>query len=246
MADSRRSRRPDGDGLHPVERAVASILREVVPSGGGVAVALSGGRDSIAVLDALAPLAGALRPFAFHVHHGLSAHADAWTSFCRDACAARDVAFAVRHVHDCCGVGIVQSPGTSSPAWESLDPEDGPPLVVAGSWGADYYAPIGPADGELEIVKHRHSGFVATRLDLALRSMGIKTVVFGGVASNVCVEATARDAADYDYYVVVLGDASGAVRDELHQASLYTIRTYIGRVAESADVARLWAERRLA
>ena len=99
MADSRRSRRPDGDGLHPVERAVASILREVVPSGGGVAVALSGGRDSIAVLDALAPLARALRPFAFHVHHGLSAHADAWTSFCRDACAARDVAFAVRHVH---------------------------------------------------------------------------------------------------------------------------------------------------
>ena len=46
--------------------------------------------------------------------------------------------------------------------------------------------------------------------------------------------------------MVVLGDASGAVRDELHQASLYTIRTYIGRVAESADVARLWAERRLA
>lgn len=139
---------------------------------------------------------------------------------------------------------IVQSPETSSAAWESLEPEDGPRLVVAGSWGADYYAPIRPADGELEIVKHRHSGFVATRLDLALRSMGIKTVVFGGVASNVCVEATARDAADYDYYVVVLGDASGAVRDELHQASLYTIRTYIGRVAESADVARLWAERR--
>lgn len=138
---------------------------------------------------------------------------------------------------------IVQSPETSSPAWESLEPEDGPRLVVAGSWGADYYAPIGPAEGELEIVKHRHSGFVATTLDLTLRSMGIKTVVFGGVASNVCVEATARDAADYDYYVVVLSDASGAVRDELHQAALYTIRTYIGRVAESAEIATLWAER---
>jgi ureidoacrylate peracid hydrolase len=138
---------------------------------------------------------------------------------------------------------IVQSPGTSSAAWESLEPDDGPRLVVDGSWGADYYAPIRPAEGELEIVKHRHSGFVATRLDLALRSMGIKTVVFGGVASNVCVEATARDAADYDYYVVVLSDASGAIRDELHQASLYTISTYIGRVAESTDIARLWAER---
>jgi ureidoacrylate peracid hydrolase len=138
---------------------------------------------------------------------------------------------------------IVQSPETSSAAWESLEPEEGPRLVVAGSWGADYYPPIGPADGELEIVKHRHSGFVATRLDLALRSRGIKTVVFGGVASNVCVEATARDAADYDYYVVVLSDATGAVRDDLHQASLYTISTYIGRVAECADVVRLWSER---
>jgi ureidoacrylate peracid hydrolase len=136
---------------------------------------------------------------------------------------------------------IVQSPETNSEAWESLEPEEGPRLVVAGSWGADYYAPIGPADGDLEIVKHRHSGFVATSLDLALRSMGIKTVVLGGVASNVCVEATARDAADYDYYVVVLSDASGAVRDELHEAALYTIGTYIGRVACAADVSQEWA-----
>jgi ureidoacrylate peracid hydrolase len=136
---------------------------------------------------------------------------------------------------------IVQSPETNSEAWESLEPEEGPRLVVAGSWGADYYAPIGPADGDLEIVKHRHSGFVATSLDLALRSMGIKTVVLGGVASNVCVEATARDAADYDYYVVVLSDASGAVRDELHEAALYTIGTYIGRVACAGDVTQTWA-----
>jgi ureidoacrylate peracid hydrolase len=136
---------------------------------------------------------------------------------------------------------IVQSPKTNSEAWESLEPEEGPRLVVAGSWGADYYPPIGPAEGDLEIVKHRHSGFVATSLDLALRSRGIKTVVLGGVASNVCVEATARDAADYDYYVVVLSDASGAVRDELHEASLYTIRTYIGRVACAAEVTQAWA-----
>jgi ureidoacrylate peracid hydrolase len=107
--------------------------------------------------------------------------------------------------------------------------------------GADYYAPIGPAEGDLEIVKHRHSGLVATSLDLALRSMGVKTVVLGGVASNLCVEATARDAADYDYYVVVLSDASGAVRDELHEASLYTIQTYIGRVVCAADVTQAWA-----
>jgi nicotinamidase-related amidase len=71
--------------------------------------------------------------------------------------------------------------------------------------------------------------------------MGIRSVVLAGVASNVCVEATARDAADYDYYVTVLSDASGAVRDELHQASLYTIKTYIGRTLDSDYLTGIWA-----
>jgi tRNA(Ile)-lysidine synthase len=98
MADTRRSRRPDADALHPVERAAASVLRDDIPSGAGVGVALSGGRDSIALLEALSRVEGVVQVFAFHVHHGLSANADAWASFCRDACAARNVAFAVRHV----------------------------------------------------------------------------------------------------------------------------------------------------
>jgi ureidoacrylate peracid hydrolase len=135
---------------------------------------------------------------------------------------------------------IIQSPETNSDAWQSLEPDEGPRLVMEGTWGADYYSPIRPHAGDHEIVKRRHSGFVATSLDLLLRSMGIKSVVLGGVASNVCVEATARDAADYDYYVVVLDDASGAVRRELHEASMYTIRTYIGRVASAAQVAGAW------
>ena len=98
MAASRRSRPPDDAAPHAVERAVAALVREIVPAGAGVAVALSGGRDSIALLDALSRLAPHVRPYAFHVHHGLSASADAWASFCRGACAARGVAFAMREV----------------------------------------------------------------------------------------------------------------------------------------------------
>lgn len=135
---------------------------------------------------------------------------------------------------------IVQSPETNSDSWEALESEDGPRLVVEGSWGAEYYGPIGPIEGDHEIIKRRHSGFVATPLDLLLRSMNVKTVVFGGVASNVCVEATARDAADYDYHVVFLRDGSAAVRQELHDAALYTIETYIGVVATNAEVKDVW------
>ncbi|HWD15980.1 MAG TPA: tRNA lysidine(34) synthetase TilS, partial [Casimicrobiaceae bacterium] len=89
----------DSDAQHPVERAVASVLRELLPSAPATGVALSGGRDSIALLDALARVAAGVRVMAFHVHHGLSIQADAWTSFCRQACAERNVGFAVRNVH---------------------------------------------------------------------------------------------------------------------------------------------------
>jgi tRNA(Ile)-lysidine synthase len=65
-----------------------------------IAVALSGGRDSMALLDAMATLAPelALEVSAVHVHHGLSPNADAWADFCAAACAARSVPLVVRRV----------------------------------------------------------------------------------------------------------------------------------------------------
>ncbi len=70
---------------------------------GGVtalAVALSGGRDSIALLDALvrATPARGIRLAAIHVHHGWSVHADAWAAFCAETCARLGVTFALRCV----------------------------------------------------------------------------------------------------------------------------------------------------
>ncbi len=83
-------------GLSPTERAA---LR--------VAVALSGGRDSMALLDVLASLAGELRCIvsAAHVHHGLSPHADAWVAFCAAECAARGVPLSVHRVEVARGGG---------------------------------------------------------------------------------------------------------------------------------------------
>jgi len=100
MADSRRSLPADGRAHDGVGRAVADLLAQALPGGGRVAVALSGGRDSIALLDAASRIAGRARItlVAFHVHHGLSPNADRWSLFCRDACAARDIAFVSRHV----------------------------------------------------------------------------------------------------------------------------------------------------
>jgi tRNA(Ile)-lysidine synthase len=84
--------------LEPVIRAVreAAGAADVMRRGADalrVAVALSGGRDSMVLLDALAAVAPTLglALSALHVHHGLSANADAWAAFCGDECAKRGV-----------------------------------------------------------------------------------------------------------------------------------------------------------
>ncbi|MFK3741262.1 tRNA lysidine(34) synthetase TilS [Massilia sp. TN1-12] len=65
-----------------------------------IAVALSGGLDSMVLLDLAADHVrahgGVL--FAFHVHHGLSPNADAWRDHCAASAAALDIPFDTRAV----------------------------------------------------------------------------------------------------------------------------------------------------
>jgi tRNA(Ile)-lysidine synthase len=88
------------DPLTTIRAAALRALALHVPRGAPVAVALSGGRDSIVLLDALARAAPERehRLSAIHVHHGLSANADAWVGFCTGFCAERGVPLAVRAV----------------------------------------------------------------------------------------------------------------------------------------------------
>jgi tRNA(Ile)-lysidine synthase len=65
-----------------------------------LAVALSGGIDSMVLLDALDALAPRfdLQLSALHVDHRLSPNAGRWAAFCADACAARGVPLTIHRV----------------------------------------------------------------------------------------------------------------------------------------------------
>jgi tRNA(Ile)-lysidine synthase len=92
-----------------VRAAVQRGLDAHVPAGAPIAIALSGGRDSVVLFDALVRLAPARdhRLSALHVHHGLSPHADAWQRFCAELCAEHNVALSVR------AVDVPRTPQTS-------------------------------------------------------------------------------------------------------------------------------------
>jgi ureidoacrylate peracid hydrolase len=99
---------------------------------------------------------------------------------------------------------------------------------------------ISPETGDIILPKHRYSAFIGTPLDSILRANEIKTLILTGVATNVCVESTARDGFMMDYYIVVPSDLTAGVNDQVKQISLYNINTFFGEVVESDLILQTW------
>lgn len=75
---------------NPFANPLKAFFAPRLAQGGRVCVGLSGGRDSVVLLHALSRLASSFGvPMilsAVHVHHGISANADAWADFCAELC----------------------------------------------------------------------------------------------------------------------------------------------------------------
>jgi tRNA(Ile)-lysidine synthase len=82
----------------PLPDQVGRVLARHLASGAQLRLGLSGGLDSMVLLHVLAGLRPEYSIAALHVHHGLSAHADEWVTFCRQACARIEVPLQVVRV----------------------------------------------------------------------------------------------------------------------------------------------------
>jgi ureidoacrylate peracid hydrolase len=108
------------------------------------------------------------------------------------------------------------------------------------SWGAEFYDGISPLASERVVIKHRYSAFINTDLNTVLKARRIQSVLVTGVATNVCVETTARDAYMFDYYVTLVEDCAAAYDAKLHRATLENIRRHFGLVASSDEIIDAW------
>lgn len=92
-----------------------------------------------------------------------------------------------------------------------------PPHCVAGSEGAGFAPALKFPDGVqviskgTQVDKDAYSGFQDTDLDTRLKRAGVRRVFVGGLATDVCVLNTVRDAIRLDYDVCLLTDATRAV-----------------------------------
>ena len=111
-------------------------------------------------------------------------------------------------------------------------------LLTYGTWDFQIVDALTPHPGELVITKPRYSGFVGTTLDAELRSRGIRTLLMAGIASNVCVESTLRDAYFREYWPVMIEDATmPAGSPEIQRATVHNVTTFFGWVSTTREVA---------
>lgn len=114
------------------------------------------------------------------------------------------------------------------------------PQVNEPSWQID--DSLAPLPGELVLNKTSSGTLNSTMLDQTLRNMGIESLIVSGVTTDVCVETTARDAADRGFQVIVVEDACTAFSEDLHRAALQAFSLAFGRVRKTAEVERLLSD----
>jgi len=91
-------------------------------------------------------------------------------------------------------------------------------------------------DGDIEIVKRTIGAFQGTDLDARLREHDVTTLVFGGIATNLGVESTARAAGDLGYDLVFVEDAMAAFTTAEHEASTRLDFPRLGTVVTADQV----------
>ncbi|MGN6125486.1 MAG: cysteine hydrolase family protein [Humibacter sp.] len=109
-----------------------------------------------------------------------------------------------------------------------------------GTWGAEFYE-VEPLPGEIVVNKYRYSAFAGTNLQIVLKTLGIESLLFTGVATEICVESSLRDGLFAEYYVSLVEDCAASYDQDAHRASVRGVERNFGTVVTSEQLAGLWA-----
>src|SRR5512147_2200874 len=116
--------------------------------------------------------------------------------------------------------------------------------------GSDIHEAVAHFEGEPIIYKHYPNSFRETNLLEMLKGWGIERIVITGMMTHMCVDATARAAADLGFKVIIAEDACATrdlqygdtliPSDQVHKAFLAALQSY-GKVMKSEEIIALLA-----
>ncbi|MDD5702391.1 MAG: cysteine hydrolase [Dehalococcoidales bacterium] len=110
-------------------------------------------------------------------------------------------------------------------------------LFKLGSPELEIIDELKPVAGELVIDKNSASAFNSSNIDQLLHNLGIDSLVLTGVATNACVETTARDAADRGYKCILVDDACATFHgQDVHDMTMRNFSALFGKVMKTEGV----------
>ena len=127
-------------------------------------------------------------------------------------------------------------------------------FFIKGDSGSDIHDSVAHFEGEPIVYKHEPNSFLNTNLLELLKEWEVERVVICGMMTHMCVDATARAAADFGFHVIVAEDACATrdlkygettiPADHVHKAFLAALTSY-GRVMKSNEIIALLAAERV-
>jgi ureidoacrylate peracid hydrolase len=110
-------------------------------------------------------------------------------------------------------------------------------LLVEGTWDFQIVPDLAPRENDIVVLKTRYSGFAGTTLDSVLRVREIRYLFFVGIATNVCVESTLRDAYFHEYWPILVTDAAmQAGPPAAHEATIFNVESFFGWTLDSRSL----------
>ncbi len=117
-------------------------------------------------------------------------------------------------------------------------------LIAQGSPAAALHSALQVEAGDLVLEKPRYGAFHGTDLELILRARGVDSVILTGIATNVCVESTAREANARDFRVFLMSDGTatrdmeGVSKEDLQRAACAVLGSLFAQVLRVDDMIR--------
>ncbi len=104
--------------------------------------------------------------------------------------------------------------------FDVTDVNDLPPFMAPGSRDREIPDTVTPSPEDIVFEKSTANIFLATNFEFMLRNRNITTILFTGIATEIGVESSARDAANRGFYPVVVSDCVSSMDPAAHERSL--------------------------
>jgi ureidoacrylate peracid hydrolase len=119
--------------------------------------------------------------------------------------------------------------------------------MTPGEWPFELWPTLDVQEEDYRVTKRRYSAFIrgSSDIELILTDNRIENILVCGVATNVCCEATARDAMMLNFRTLMVSDGCATFSDEEHANALTSFYTNFGDVQNTDELcARLEASDR--